>query len=200
MGKQDNSNLANQIDDIARNIDDEKLGIRPRHDDSFVSPFALVSEHKTAYLTVVGDDDEVVSLVFTTGGTSCSNSDSGLPVRPIERLTLEDGKQIELCFSDFTGTDESRFPSPVIFRPKCGSCGRHTIINGELNAIVNLAAHTIRHASLFASTFVERVSVGNNGSVLVEAGMPKLHPEMYKTLKKNDKNVDLMPPKQAIGW
>jgi hypothetical protein len=22
----------------------------------------------------------------------------------------------------------------------------------------------------------------------------------YKTLKKNDKNVDLMPPKQAIGW
>ena len=50
---------------------------------------------------------------------------------------------------DFTGTDDSRFPSPVIFRPKCGSCGRHTIVNGELNAIVNLAAHTIRHASLF---------------------------------------------------
>ena len=91
-------------------------------------------------------------------------------------------------FSGFSGLRENIFPSPVIYRPKCGVCGRHTILNGDLSAVINFGARSIRHSSLLDSTFTERVSVSSNGTVLVEAGMPKQEPEMvsrrisYQTL------------------
>ena len=78
----------------------------------------------------------------------------------------------------FSGLRENIFPSPVIYRPKCGVCGRHTILNGDLSAVINFGARSIRHSSLLDSTFTERVSVSSNGTVLVEAGMPKQEPEM----------------------
>ena len=90
--------------------------------------------------------------------------------------------------SGFSGLRENIFPSPVIYRPKCGVCGRHTILNGDLSAMINFGARSIRHSSLLDSTFTERVSVSSNGTVLVEAGMPKQEPEMvsrcilYQTL------------------
>ena len=80
--------------------------------------------------------------------------------------------------SGFSGLRENIFPSPVIYRPKCGVCGRHTILNGDLSAVINFGARSIRHSSLLDSTFTERVSVSSNGTVLVEAGMPKQEPEM----------------------
>jgi len=83
-------------------------------------------------------------------------------------------------FLGFSGLRENIFPSPVIYRPKCGVCGRHTILNGDLSAVINFGARSIRHSSLLDSTFTERVSVSSNGTVLVEAGMPKQEPEMVR--------------------
>ena len=51
-------------------------------------------------------------------------------------------------------------------------------MNGDLSAVINFGARSIRHSSLLDSTFTERVSVSSNGTVLVEAGMPKQEPEM----------------------
>ena len=92
-------------------------------------------------------------------------------------------------FLGFSGLRENIFPSPVIYRPKCGVCGRHTILNGDLSAVINFGARSIRHSSLLDSTFTERVSVSSNGTVLVEAGMPKQEPEMVSQRVVFDLNL-----------
>ena len=92
-------------------------------------------------------------------------------------------------FLGFSGLRENIFPSPVIYRPKCGVCGRHTILNGDLSAVINFGARSIRHSSLLDSTFTERVSVSSNGTVLVEAGMPKQEPEMVSQRVGFDLNL-----------
>ena len=59
-----------------------------------------------------------------------------------------------ICTADYNdGFEEAKFAHPVIFRPKCGTCGRHTTVNGDLDGIVNFGAHTLRHTSLKATVF-----------------------------------------------
>ena len=83
---------------------------------------------------VLGDDNEMISISLTVG-VGCQQSD-------------------KICVTDYGGPfEETKFAHPVMFRPKCGTCGRHTTVNGDLDGIVNFGAHTLRHASLKATVF-----------------------------------------------
>merc|ERR1712131_449342 len=120
------------VKEAASNVQREKMAIRLRRNETFDSPFRLDKTYKSAFVSVIGDDNQVISIVFTTG-KECDN-----------KVEFElDGRNVSFCRSSFSGLRENIFPSPVIYRPKCGVCGRHTILNGDLSAVINFGARSI---------------------------------------------------------
>ena len=67
--------------------------------------------------------------------------------------------------------------------------------------MVNSGAELLKHSGLFFGEFSERVTIGSNGKVLVEGGMPKQFPEMYATLKTHGAvHLETMPDHRPIGF
>jgi len=67
--------------------------------------------------------------------------------------------------------------------------------------MLNSGAELLKHSGLFYSEFSERVTIGRNGKVLVEGGMPKQFPEMFATLKTHGAvHLETMPDHRAIGF
>merc|ERR1711892_1349184 len=185
--KNDNfSSITEAATQIAQNMADVNLNVQPRRGDEkdqFESPFKLVDRYQAAYVTVLGDDNEMIALTLTVGTAACTGED--------------------ICRSDFgpNGFNTIHFSSPLVFRPACGTCGRHTTLNGDMDGQINFGAHTLRHVSLKDSLLVERVTISDNGMVLVENGMEKYMPEQWATLSDTTaQKLEKMPPGKGIGW
>ena len=53
-----------------------------------------------------------------------------------------------ITFSGYDGLILDNFPAPIVIRPQCGNCGRHTVVNGDIAGSINFAAHTMRRSDL----------------------------------------------------
>ena len=54
---------------------DVNLNVQPRRGDErdqFESPFKLVNRYPAAYVTVLGDDNEMIALALTVGNAQCT--------------------------------------------------------------------------------------------------------------------------------
>merc|ERR1711935_1295246 len=158
--KNDNfSSITEAATQIAQNMADVNLNVQPRRGDEkdqFESPFKLVDRYQAAYVTVLGDDNEMIALTLTVGTAACAGDD--------------------ICRSDFgpNGFNPIHFSSPLVFRPACGTCGRHTTLNGDMDGQINFGAHTLRHVSLKAT---------------------------WATLSDTTaQKLEKMPPGKGIGW
>ena len=64
------------------------VAIRLRRNETFDSPFRLDKTYKSAFVSVIGDDNQVISIVFTTG-KECDN-----------KIEFElDGRNVSFCRS-----------------------------------------------------------------------------------------------------
>lgn len=64
------------------------MAIRLRRNETFDSPFRLDKTYKSAFVSVIGDDNQVISIVFTTG-KECDN-----------KIEFElDGRNVSFCRS-----------------------------------------------------------------------------------------------------